>query len=250
MQPLSTSYLHLAQVYDQLMADAPYDQWMKFAQSCWAHYEVRPQSVLDLACGTGNISVRLAGAGHQVIGIDLSEDMLAMTSYKAAEQGLTIQLFHQDMREFVLPHLVDSVVCFCDSLNYLTDPEDVYHTFQHVYQALRPGGTFLFDIHSLYKIREIFGDNTFTLKEDDISYIWECEWDEEDEVVHDLTMFVKDGPIYRRFDELHIQRGYPVDQILQWLNQAGFADITYTSNFGLHPLTDTSERIFFCCRKG
>lgn len=245
----STSYTHLALVYDRLMADAPYDEWIKFAQEEWNRCGLQPQKVIDLACGTGTISILLAEAGYQVAGIDLSEEMLCVTQEKAQEKGLKLELYQQDMREFISPALVDSVICFCDSLNYITSSAGVKQTFDRVYHALKPGGVFLFDVHSLYKVREVFGDHTFTLTEDEISYIWECEFDGEDSVIHDLTIFVQEGQLYRRFDEFHVQRAYLMEDIVQWLRQSGFQEIQCYADFELQPPDETSERWFFSCRR-
>lgn len=245
----STSYTHLAQVYDRLMEEAPYDEWVQFAKTEWERYGHQPAKIIDLACGTGNISILLAEAGFHVTGIDLSEEMLCISQEKAQEKGLKLDLYQQDMREFISPEPVDSIVCFCDSLNYITSSAGVRQTFDQVYRALKPGGVFLFDVHSLYKIREVFGDHTFTLAEDEISYIWECECDGEDSVVHDLTIFVQEGHLYRRYDELHVQRGYAMEDILEWLKQSGFQEIHHYADFELEPPAETSERWFFSCKK-
>lgn len=245
----STSYTHLALVYDRLMEDAPYQEWVRFAQMEWERYGHQPQQIIDLACGTGTMSILLAQAGYQVAGIDLSEEMLCVTQEKAQEKGLKLNLYQQDMREFVSPEPVDSIVCFCDSLNYITSAAGVKQTFDQVYQALKPGGVFLFDVHSLYKIREVFGDHTFTLTEDGISYIWECECDGEDSVMHDLTIFVQEGPLYRRFDEVHVQRGYALEDLLHWLENSGFKEIHSYADFEWMPPDETSERWFFSCKK-
>ncbi len=245
----STSYTHLAQVYDRLMADAPYDQWIHFAQTEWERCGLQPQKVIDLACGTGTICILLTQAGYEVTGMDLSDEMLCVTQDKAQEKGLKLELYQQDMREFTSPVPVDSIVCFCDSLNYITSSAGIRQTFDQVYRALRPGGVFLFDVHSLYKIREVFGDHTFTLTEDEISYIWECECDGEDSVIHDLTIFVQEGHFYRRFDELHVQRGYALEDLSKWLKQSGFQDIHCYADFELLPPGKTSERWFFSCTK-
>ncbi|MEW9667321.1 class I SAM-dependent methyltransferase [Ammoniphilus sp. 3BR4] len=243
------SYQHLAQVYDRLMTEAPYDQWIDYAQRIWAGRQQKPVKVADLACGTGSISIPLAGLGYEVTGIDLSEEMLAVTYDKAREKSLSIQLLHQDMRDLALPYEVDAIVSFCDSLNYLTEPGDILQTFRRVHQALKPGGVFLFDVHSIYKINHVFADQTFTLVEDDICYIWDCSLVGEEKVTHDLTIFVKEGQLYKRFEEMHVQQGYSHEAIVGWLEEAGFRLIDCSADFTEEAPTDESERIFYAAEK-
>lgn len=249
MRPLSTSYIQLAQVYDRFMSDAPYELWIQYAKEQWSHYQLTPKKVLDLACGTGNISINLAKEGYQVTGIDLSDDMLAVTQDKAQQAGLRLNLFQQDMREFISPEEMDSIVCFCDSLNYITEPDGIVQTFERVYHALKAGGVFLFDVHSLYKIKEVFADQSFNWVEEDLAYMWNCQSEEEEQVSHFLTFFIKEGKTYRRFDESHLQRGYTVEQITSWLDKIGFVNIKIQADFEQSLPKETSERIFFSCQK-
>lgn len=243
------SYQHLAQVYDRLMSEVPYEKWIDYAQRIWAGRQEKPVKVLDMACGTGAISIPLAQLGYEVTGIDLSEEMLAVTYDKARENSLSIHLLHQDMRELELPYEVDAIISFCDSLNYLTEPGDLLQTFRRAYQALKPGGVFLFDVHSIYKIVHIFADQTFNLVEDDICYIWDCTLVGEEKVSHELTIFVKEGQLYKRFEEMHVQQGYSHEDIVDWLAEAGFKLIDCSADFTEEAPTDESERIFYAAEK-
>ncbi|HJV44390.1 MAG TPA: class I SAM-dependent methyltransferase [Bacillota bacterium] len=245
MSSNSSSYHALAAVYDQLMGDAPYDQWIEFAQKQWAHLGLKPRTVIDLACGTGTITSLLVEYGYQLIGVDLSEDMLAVTYDKLKEKGRSIQLYQQDMRELKVPSSVDAIVCFCDSISYLTEDLDVQKTFHRVYEALNPGGVFLFDIHSPYKVNEVFGNETYTLSEEDIAYIWQCYSLGNDTVQHELDIFVKEDEFYQRYEEIHQQRGYSTTSIQQWLMEAGFVEIESTADFLEQQPAENSERLFF-----
>nr|WP_240675662.1 class I SAM-dependent methyltransferase [Ammoniphilus sp. CFH 90114] len=242
-----TSYQHLAQVYDQLMTEVPYELWIQYAEKMWK--ETSPKKIIDLACGTGSISIPFAELGYEVTGVDLSEEMLAVTYNKAKEKGVPIQLLHQDMSELEIPMTVDAVVCFCDSLNYLTEPGAVLETFQRVHHALKPGGLFLFDVHSLYKINHVFGDHTFTLTEEDIAYIWQCYLEEGSLVTHELTIFVREGPLYKRFEEVHVQKGYSHEEIVKCLKTAGFDLLSCTADFTDEAPEEQSERIFYAAVK-
>lgn len=131
-------------------------------------------SVLDVGCGTGSISIPLALKGYDVTGIDLSGDMLAVAHEKSLTQHASVQFLQQDMTEIDgLPEF-DAAVIFCDSLNYLLTEEKVAAAFQSIYRHLKENGLFLFDVHSLYKIHNIFSGNTFAENAEEVSYIWQC----------------------------------------------------------------------------
>ncbi|WP_203361683.1 class I SAM-dependent methyltransferase [Bacillus sp. REN10] len=244
------TYQRFAYVYDFLMQDVPYEEWLRFFEQHTA--SVAGKKVLDLACGTGELTWRLASAGWDVTGVDLSEDMLMMAREKAAEKGLSFSLYQQDMRELEGLGTYDVVTIFCDSLNYLHSEEDVKRTFRLVHAHLEEGGIFLFDVHSLYKIHHIFTDGTFTSTEDEVSYIWHCfEGDLPNSVDHELTFFALDESSgqYERFDEGHTQRTFEPEQYTAWLEQAGFEVLHLTADFTADSPKQESERIFFVAQK-
>jgi ubiquinone/menaquinone biosynthesis C-methylase UbiE len=243
------AYAHLASVYDKLMADSPYDQWLDWLERVWEKRE-KPRQVIDLGCGTGSIAIPLAKRGYRVTGVDLSAEMLAVAYDKMRREQVQISWVEQDMRELDLP-AADAVISLCDSLSYLTEEEDVKLTFERVYQHLNPGGTFLFDVHSPYKMLHVFGNQTFTLVDDEVSYIWQCFCDPiRLEVAHQLTFFLRqpDG-LYQRVEEEHWQRAYQPVQLLRWLADAGFVDVEITADFTGLPPHETSERLFFAARR-
>ncbi len=244
-------YKKFAHVYDELMKDAPYDKWVRFINKKGEQFQIPGVKLLDLACGTGELSVRLAKEGYHVSGIDISLEMLAIARAKALEQGLDIAFYQQDMSELDLIEKYDIVGIFCDSLNYLTSPEKVIRTFANVRQYLNHEGLFIFDVHSVYKVNHIFLNQTFTYDQGDICYIWNClPGTEPNSVEHDLTFFVErpDGT-YDRFDEWHTQRTFPVDTYVAWLHEAGFEILEISGDFLDPPLRLNAERIFFTARK-
>ncbi|PAQ16521.1 SAM-dependent methyltransferase [Bacillaceae bacterium SAOS 7] len=244
------TYQRFAYVYDFLMQDVPYEEWLHFLERHTTR--LTGKKVLDLACGTGELTWRLAAANWDVTGIDLSEDMLMMAQEKAAEKGLSFPLYQQDMRELDGLGTYDAVTIFCDSLNYLTSEEDVKQTFHLVHTHLKTGGLFLFDVHSLYKIHHIFTDGTFTSTDDEVSYIWNCfAGDLPNSVEHELTFFALDesSDRYERFDELHTQRTFELEQYTSWLEQAGFENVQITADFTDDAPRKESERIFFIAQK-
>ncbi|MFJ7927865.1 class I SAM-dependent DNA methyltransferase [Peribacillus sp. NPDC096448] len=246
------TYERFAYVYDELMKDAPYEKWLMILTAKLEQYGVGGRKVLDLACGTGEMTVELAQHGFEVTGVDLSDEMLLVANEKAVKLGLSIPLFQQNMAELEGLGQFDCVTIFCDSLNYLRDEEDIVKTFSRVHEHLKDGGLFLFDIHSIYKMEEIFGDNTFAVNGEEVSYIWDCFPGEEPySVEHDLSFFVRDDEsgLYDRFDELHYQRTYPVEQYKNWLEQAGFKVSEILADLEEAPLVKETERILFVASK-
>jgi SAM-dependent methyltransferase len=262
------SYRQFASVYDRLMEEMPYAEWMNFARRCWERYGM-PRSVVDLGCGTGNVAIPLAKAGFTVFGIDLSADMLAIARSKweaggrsarnAGEPG-SIRWLQQDMRDWELPEAVDAAICFCDSLNYLTEQEDVTAAFRRTFEGLAPGGLFVFDVHAPRQLERYAEEQPFVLDEKDVAYLWTCEYDPvRREIGHDLTFFVRedaDGEsggggsgLYRRFEESHTQRAYEPDWLAEQLRAAGFELLHRCADFAWTEPDEDSERLFFVARK-
>ncbi|MEH7272541.1 class I SAM-dependent DNA methyltransferase [Neobacillus vireti] len=246
------SYEQFAYLYDELMQDAPYDEWVRFVKDKLKKYQVDGKNLLDLACGTGELSVRFAKEGFSVVGIDLSGDMLAVAQAKAQEEGLQIPFFEQDMVSIEGHGEFDIIGIFCDSLNYLESDHDVIHTFSSALHHLKDDGIFFFDVHSTYKIAEVFLNQTFVSTEDQVSYIWNSfPGENPNSVEHELSFFVLDEQTgkYNRYDELHIQRTYPVEQYSEWLAEVGFELLEVCADFDNIQPQPNSERIFFIAKK-
>lgn len=246
------SYGEFAYIYDFLMKDVPYDKWLEFFLEKAEKYDAPGKNVMDLACGTGELSIRLANAGFRVTGVDLSEDMLMVANEKANKESVHLNLFHQNMSELEELGQYDIITVFCDSLNYLSSPNEVQETFKRIYSHLNDNGLLLFDVHSIYKMEHIFLNETFTEIEDEVSYIWNSfEGEYPYSVEHELTFFVLDDTTdqYSRFDELHKQRTFSEKDYTLWLEQTGFHILEITADFTQDTPTETSERIFYVCRK-
>lgn len=243
-------YGDFAFYYDILMEDVDYDRWSKYIKDILDKNSVSYKDVLEMACGTGNVSVRLAKMGYGVTAFDLSEDMLSVASSKASEEGARVNFLCQDMRDIKLNDEFGIILCLCDSINYITDEEELYEVFKWVYDHLKDEGIFIFDINSSYKLRNIIGSNTFTYNTEDVAYIWDNYVTEENTVEFYLTFFVGEGNLYRRFDEEHIERIYETEDIIRLLGKAGFSSIAVNEAFTFENPYDTSERINFTVRKG
>lgn len=246
------TYERFAYIYDELMKDTPYDKWLMLLTAKLEQYDVQGKKILDLACGTGEITIELAQLGFSVSGVDLSDEMLLVAQEKAVNRGLTIPFFQQNMAELEGLGQFDCVTIFCDSLNYLQEESDIVQTFQRVYQHLKEGGLLMFDVHSIYKMEQVFANHTFAVNDDKVSYIWNCFSGEHPySVEHDLSFFVLDDQkgLYDRFDEFHYQRTYPVEQYTKWLKEVGFEVLEILADLEDAPLQDETERIVFVVRK-
>jgi len=250
------SYGRVAEVYDRLMEDMPYDQWVSFARQAWERFgsgEVR--SIVDLGCGTGSTALPLAKLGYDVIGIDISESMLSIASSKGIEAGPLkgdVRWVNQDMCDWAMPGEADAVVSFCDSLNYVTEEDDVKRAFQATYNNLRSGGVFLFDVLHVRQFEHYAETQPFAYDDEDISYIWFSDYDEErQEIEHQLTLFVRQlsGGLYERIDEEHVERAYDPDWLERMLKEAGFGHVEQFADFEWQSPDEESRRIFFVAVK-
>ena len=240
-----TMYNQFAFIYDRLMSDIPY---AKYAE--WVQTEAPislGKKLVDIGCGTGVLSIQFAKAGYEVIGVDLSESMLTIAQQRSDENNVNITLVCQSMAEMDGIPDVDVAVIAIDSLNYLETFQDVEQTFQHVFNSLKDGGQLFFDIHSLFKMDEIYPSGPFTFEDETVAYIWNTEiGEEEHSIYHDITFFVRDDSgYYERFEESHYQRTFPVTMYESLLKQIGFSSVSIsTSVFGEQP-DEEIERFFF-----
>lgn len=246
------TYQQMAYVYDQFMDDAPYDQWVTFVKKMIQQAHLDVDHIVDLGCGTGEITINLAEAGYHMTGVDLSSEMLATAEQKANYKQQKIHWLKQDLRSLRGLHHYDVAVSLCDVINYITTPREVERVFYHVFQLLRDGGLFIFDVHSLYHVENQMIHHNFSDVTDTSAYIWFCdEGEEPGEMYHDLTFFLKNGSTYERFEETHFQKTFHVDEYKRFLKKAGFRIKGIYSDFSIerNKIPEVAERIFFCAEK-
>ncbi|MCL2855838.1 MAG: class I SAM-dependent methyltransferase [Defluviitaleaceae bacterium] len=239
-------YGEFARVYDQFM-EAPYEDWADYIEGLWVKFGQKPHLVLDLACGTGTLTCILAGKGYDMIGLDLSADMLMVARQKAPE----ILFLQQDMRAFELYGSVDAIICICDSLNYILETDELAQVFKQAYFYLNPGGTLIFDINTQYKFSQILADNDFCHVDEEGAYIWENFYDEAEELnEYRATFFIKNkSGQYARHEEIHVQKAHKPEQIKQALKTAGLTLLGVFDELTTSPAHAESERIFFVAQK-
>ncbi|NBI29503.1 class I SAM-dependent DNA methyltransferase [Chengkuizengella marina] len=251
------SYEGFANYYDALMEDMPYSQWIDFAERCWIKYG-KPKTIVDLGCGTGNISIPLAKKGFQVYGIDLSSEMLTVANQKELnnlpiinQNSGSIIWLEQDMKDLELPSFVDCIISFCDCYNYITDEVHLIQSFQKVYEYLEHKGLFIFDMLTESQFQFYAEEQPFTYNEEDLSYIWTCDYDAKHrEIEHDLTIFAKHSDSnYMKINEIHTQRAYPIEWIKNQLSHIGFININVLGDFRFESPNDATKRVFFLAQK-
>lgn len=245
------AYSDFSKVYDTFMDDTPYEKWCGFLVSLLKKEGIEDGLVLDMGCGTGTLTEMLEQAGYDMIGIDNSMDMLQIAMEKQREKKKdSILYLLQDMREFELYGTVRAVVSICDSLNYLLEKKELVQTFHLVNNYLDPEGIFLFDFNTAYKYKEIIGDSVIAENREECSFIWENYYDDETGMnEYDLTVFIKEGKLYRKFEETHYQRGYTLQEVKEALKQAGLIFLEAFDGETYKQPHENSERIFVMAKE-
>ena len=245
-------YRDFAYIYDELMDDVNYDKWVEYVEDIIKSEGAQVQNILELACGTGNMTIPLTKKGYDIAGIDISAEMLEVAMEKAEKEGVQLVLLQQDIAEldFDVPNL-DCVLCACDGFNYITYDDDLENIFSTVYDHLKEDGIFIFDISSYYKLSKILGNNIYGENREDVAYMWQNYFDPEEDLVEmELAFFVKDeNGKFDRFLETHQQRAYTEEDIKDKLKDAGFKGIKAYGDFKFEAPSKDSERIFFVGRK-
>lgn len=251
-------YDAIASIYDKLNKDIDYAEWADFVERAFLKYlDKKPELVLDLACGTGSMTVELAKRGYDMIGVDLSEDMLNEAYMRSVGQG--ILYLCQDMRSFELYGTVGAAVCCLDSMNYLTEEGDLERCLSTLHNYLDPDGLLLFDVNTPYKFKNVYADNAYILEDEldlgdgeqaAVFCGWQNSFDEESGICDFyLTVFEEseDGS-YTRREEQQKERCYSQDEIKAALLGAGFEYLGCFGDFDFGDPTDTTERWYIAAR--
>lgn len=245
------AYTDFARVYDELMDEMPYMEWCRWIVDRLRENGIRDGLVLDLGCGTGNMTELLYTAGYDMIGVDASADMLEQAARKKEEANIDVLYLLQEMEAFELYGTVRAVVCCCDCINYLTEPEALLRCFKLVNNYLDPGGLFLFDFNTVHKYRDEIGDTVIAENREDCSFIWENTYDEDSRMnEYDLTLFLREADgRYGKHTETHIQRGYELTEIKELLERAGLRFEGAFDDYTEKEPDEKSGRIVVCARE-
>lgn len=243
------SYKEFAVIYDELMNDIDYNEWFSYIEEILEKNNVSSKKILEMACGTGNLTKLFCDEMYDVTCFDLSSDMLTV-AYDKLKKYRNVKVLNMDMVDFKLNDSFETVISICDSINYITEENDIEKVFKNVYNVLKDDGVFIFDINSFYKLSSIIGDNTFVYENEKVFYTWQNHFDNEEKIAEFyLTFFIKDNDKYVRVDEEHYERAYSTQEIVCALKKVGFNDICIYDAFTFNPPKKDSERINFVVRK-
>lgn len=243
-------YTDFAQIYDKLQ-DIDYYSFVEYYEKLFKHFNIRPKYILDIGCGSGSITIPLSRRGYAVTGIDISEEMLALAAEKAESESLNILFLNQDMTELELIETVDAAVCALDGVNYLTNDEDLKRLFTGIAKYLNPGGLFIFDLNSEYKMKHVLDENTFVYDEDDAFCVWSSSYDSDDKICSFfLDFFIKaENGLYKRGEEYQEERAYSSAEIKSAAEEAELELAAVYDDRSLDNAHLKSERIFYVLRK-
>lgn len=243
-----SNYCDFAFVYDKLTENVDYTRRAEYIRTLFKRYGVVDSAdVLDLACGTGSLTIHLADS-FSMIGVDNSPEMLSQAQEKMYESEKQILFLCQSMTELDLYGTVDGAVCMLDSLNHLEAPGDIERTIARVGLFMNHGGVFIFDVNTLYKHREILGNNTFVYDCDYVYCVWQNQLNEDDSVEISLDIFEQDDEAYFRSSECFTEIACPIESYKKWLENADFEIIGIYDEMTENPICDTTQRAVFVTR--
>lgn len=244
------AYKEFANIYDELIyEDINYDKVADKIINICRENNLKFEDYLDLACGTGNVSINVAKYFKTVYAVDLSDDMLNVAFDKFKKNKIKAKVICQDMCELSLNKRFDLITSVLDSTNYITEDEDLLDYFSSVYEHLKENGIFIFDINSYYKLSTVLGNNIYTYSSEEIFYTWENSF--EDDVLNMfLTFFVKtENELYKKFEEEHFERAYKESYIEDILKKCNFRTINKFSGYSDEEVNENSERILYIVSK-
>lgn len=245
---MMSCYEGLAASYDCLTEDVAYERRALFLQKLMKKSRIPVHTVLDLACGTGTMTCLLAEAGYEMIGVDMSEDMLAEAAGKQVSEGKIPPIYLcQSMDRLDLYGTVEAAVCCLDSLNYLTDVRTLRRTLQRLHLFVAPGGVFIFDINTPRKLRSLDGQ-IFLDEREDVYCVWRTEFEKRSRIcTFGMDIFQREGDGWQRYAEEHREKAWEVEELTALLEEAGFGHIRTWGDCRMRAPGEEEERIYFTC---
>ena len=243
-----SGYHIFSQFYDNLTFNVDYKKRADYIQSVLSLYGHPWGLTLDLACGTGSLTLELKRRGVDIFGIDGSYDMLSIAMDKAYDEELELLFLCQQMENLDLYGTIDTCICTLDSLNHITDKARLQLVFDKVALFMNPDGTFLFDVNTVFKHKNILANNTFVYDTEDVYCVWQNSLKENNIVNIDLDLFEREGEAYRRFSEHFKERAYEIDELKEMLEKSGFKIVGVYNDMTTDPLSDDADRAVFVTR--
>jgi len=243
-------YINFASIYDQIMSGVDYEAWADYVEDLLNYFDTHPESIVDLACGTGASTFPFRKRGYKVTGVDISSQMLKRASQIASEKKLEVKFYQQDLRELNLPEEYDLALLFQDGLNYIIDETDLAQTFLQVYNILKPGALFIFDL-TRPSLRPTHESSTAWADEEDFTLIWDSSYKAEDETWSiKLTVFQKlDSGLYQKFQENHQEKDHDPDLVHELIDAAGFKLLGLNKSFTFSASDGNDVKLTFILKK-
>ena len=240
-------YGTFADFYDLLMDDIPYEDWRDYMEEIFKLNNLKPKSILDLACGTGNMTKLFHEKNYDVLGVDLSTEMLTVAKNKLP----SVLFVNQNMLDLNLSENVDCCISLCDSMNYIHDLDDLIKIFEKINHHLNKDGLFIFDLNTAHKFENVLDGYSFSKIYDDIVCAWETVYDKDIKILEYYTnLFIKnDSDLFERIEEFHYEKAYAIDEIIYAIEKSGLKFLNVYDELTFDEPKSDSERIFFVsCR--
>lgn len=239
-------YNSISKFYDQLQTEVNYQKYSVYIEKIIKRYHKDAKMVIDIGCGTGNLTILLKNMGYDVSGLDISSEMLE----KCYKKDKSILWIHQDVSELELYGTYDVFVSFLDTINHITDKRKLKSAFKLIYNYMNDGGLFIFDLNTPYKFENVYKDNVFYMIDEHLTYIWENNYNRKSRICDmDITFFEKSGKSYKRYDDYHCERAYDFSEIETICNETGFSVIGQFKELTFTKAGDKDERAFFVLKK-
>lgn len=223
------SYEALACIYDRINGNA-YKPYAEMLDNIFKSADIEIKEVLDLGCGTGGITAMLADMGYDMIGLDVSPEMLNLA--REANYGKNTLLLCQDMCEFELYGTVQAIYSSFDCLNYITKNKDLKQVFVLARNYLESGGLFVFDVNTEHRYKNVYDQKSYVYEFEDSFTVWRSEYDDKTrECTFEIDMFTEeDDGSYTRYCETQTQRLHKKDEILKLAE--GFSLVSVSGGLG------------------
>lgn len=243
-----SGYHIFSQFYDNLTFNVDYEKRAEYLQSVLSLWEHEAGLTLDLACGTGSMTLALKEKGWDIFGVDASQEMLSVAMDKAYDKELSVLFLCQRMENLDLYGTIDTCISTLDSLNHITEKATLQAAFDKVALFMNPEGMFVFDVNTVYKHREILANNTFVYDTDEVYCVWQNSLKENNIVNIDLDMFEKADGVYTRHTEHFKERAYEIGEIKEMLKKAGFETLAVYRDMTTEPIGEKDDRAIFVAR--
>lgn len=243
-----SGYHIFSQFYDNLTFNVDYEKRAEYLQSVLSLWGHEAGLTLDLACGTGSMTLALKEKGWDIFGVDASQEMLSVAMDKAYDKELSILFLCQRMENLDLYGTIDTCISTLDSLNHITEKATLQAAFDKVALFMNPEGMFVFDVNTVYKHREILANNTFVYDTDEVYCVWQNSLKENNVINIDLDIFEKADGVYTRHTERFKERAYEIGEIKEMLKIAGFETLAVYRDMTTEPIGEKDDRAIFVAR--